>query len=140
MQKKKSMLNKIMFSIQKRSVTVLRQATWGAEAKGRICTTDLELEELKNPASSAPLWPCVLGLWGGQRYSKIWTWKPFQALVLLAGLYDLCGSKEHPEKSTQQSPPTPEDLSSEEELDTLEVELICMIRPVAAENLGIHYS
>lgn len=64
------MLNKIMFLTQKRSVTVLCQATWGAEAKARICTTDLELEELKNPASSAPLWPCVLGLWGGQRYLR----------------------------------------------------------------------
>lgn len=46
--KKKFMLNTIMFSIQTGSVTVLCQATLGPEAKGKICTTDLELEELEN--------------------------------------------------------------------------------------------
>lgn len=42
------MLNTIMFSIQTGSVTVLCQATLGLEAKRKICTTDLELEELEN--------------------------------------------------------------------------------------------
>lgn len=46
--KKKFILNTIMFSIQTGSVTVLCQATLGPEAKGKICTTDPELEELEN--------------------------------------------------------------------------------------------
>ena len=57
-------------------------------------------------------------------------------MVLLVSIYDLCYSKEGPENFAQQPPPTPEDLSSEEEQGSPGVGLICMVRPVAAENLG----
>ena len=49
-------------------------------------------------------------------------WKSSQASVLLIIFYDR-GSKESPEKSVQQPPPTPEGLSSEEALDQPEVRL-----------------